>query len=143
MRTRSIRTRGTRRRLKERPESQEVTGTRVRNHRLLRSVLHVVSGGAGSSLNQLFLRISGSNYSVIAIASYGALTKSLSDPMQVIIPIKIPRKVKPTCQRLKTWFLVKTILRAQKNRYKTPDTKAQNMQRQRHIGSSVNNRNGL
>lgn len=67
----------------------------------------------------------------------------MSDPMPINIPIKIPRKLKPTCHRLKPWFLVKTILKAPKNRYKTPKMKAQNIQRQRHIGSSVSNRNGL
>ena len=70
-------------------------------------------------------------------------TYKRSDPMPIIIPIMIPRKVKPTCHRLKPWLLVKTMLKAPKNRYKTPNTKAQKMQRQRHIGSSVNNRNGL
>lgn len=63
--------------------------------------------------------------------------------MPISIPIKIPRKLKPTCHRLNPWFFVKTILKAPKYMHKTPKMKAQNIQRQRHIGWSVSSINGL
>jgi hypothetical protein len=54
----------------------------------------------------------------------GGSTYIGSQEIAMIMPTAIPRKLNPTCQRLKPWLFEKTRSKAPKKRYTTPSSKA-------------------